>query len=413
MTATSASTTNTLVPAAIPTWITLLLAIACGAIVANLYYAQPLIGLISATIHLSPAAGGLVVTLSQIGYCLGLLFIVPLGDLIENRRLVVIALIVSVIALIGAALSQNAWQFLLAALAIGLSSVAAQVLVPYATYLAAPEKRGQVVGNVMSGLLLGILLARPMASLIANFWGWHAVFAMSAVVICVLAVVLARHLPPRHPTTGMAYGRLLHSMWGLLTTTPILRRRAAYHALLFAVFSMFWTVVPMVLTGPMYKLSQFGIALFALAGVMGAIAAPIAGRLADRGLTRPATGVAIVLVLISYPVAHIGTAGTHFSLGMLVVSALLLDMGISANLVLGQRAIFSLGGEVRSRLNGLYMAIFFAGGAVGSAVGGWAYARGGWDLVSWCGLAMPLVALLYYFTEFKKENPSGANLDAC
>ncbi|MDY7546646.1 MFS transporter [Glaciimonas sp. CA11.2] len=413
MTATSASPASTLAPAAIPTWITLLLAIACGAIVANLYYAQPLIGLISATIHLSPAAGGLVVTLSQIGYCLGLLFVVPLGDLIENRRLVVIALIISVIALIAAALSQNAWQFLLAALAIGVSSVAAQVLVPYATYLAAPEKRGQVVGNVMSGLLLGILLARPMASLIANFWGWHAVFAMSAVVICVLAIVLTRHLPPRYPTSGMAYGRLLHSMWGLLTTTPILRRRAAYHALLFSVFSMFWTVVPMVLTGPMYKLSQFGIALFALAGVMGAIAAPIAGRLADRGLTRPATGVAIVLVLISYPVAHIGTAGSHFSLGMLVVSALLLDMGISANLVLGQRAIFSLGGEVRSRLNGLYMAIFFAGGAVGSAVGGWAYAHGGWNLVSWFGLAMPLVALLYFFTELKKESPSSANLDAC
>ncbi|KAF3999773.1 MFS transporter [Glaciimonas immobilis] len=402
MTAATAVPISASEPTAIPTWITLLLAIACGAIVANLYYAQPLIGLISASIHLSPAAGGLVVTLSQIGYCLGLLFIVPLGDLIENRRLVVTALIVSVVALIGAALSQNAWQFLLAALVIGLSSVAAQVLVPYATYLASPEKRGQVVGNVMSGLLLGILLARPMASLIANFWGWHTVFAISAAMIAVVAVVLARHLPQRRPTTGLPYGRLLLSMWGLLTTTPLLRRRAAYHALLFAVFSMFWTVVPMVLAGPTYKLSQFGIALFALAGVMGAVAAPIAGRLADRGLTRPATGVALVLALVSYPVAHIGTAGSHFSLGMLVVAALLLDMGVSANLVLGQRAIFSLGGEVRSRLNGLYMAMFFAGGAFGSALGGWAYANGGWNLVSWCGAAMPLMALLYYFTEFRK-----------
>ncbi|WP_225869907.1 MFS transporter [Glaciimonas sp. PCH181] len=401
-----ASPVSNPVPTAIPTWITLLLAIACGAIVANLYYAQPLIGLISASIHLSPAAAGLVVTLSQIGYCLGLLFIVPLGDLIENRRLVVSALVVTVFALIAAAFSQTAWQFLLAALVIGLSSVAAQVLVPYATYLATPEKRGQVVGNVMSGLLMGILLARPLSSLIANYWGWHAVFAMSACAIGLLALVLARHLPQRQPAVGMRYGQLLHSMWGLLTSTPILRRRAAYHALLFAAFSMFWTVIPLLLAGPRFDLSQTGIGLFALAGVMGAIAAPIAGRLADRGLTRKATGLALLLALISYPVAYIGAtigASSHLSMALLVGAALLLDMGVSANLVLGQRAIFSLGGEVRSRLNGLYMAIFFAGGAVGSGLGGWAYAYGGWGFVSLFGVVMPLLALLYYFTEFKQK----------
>ncbi len=385
----------------IPTWITLLLAIACGAIVANLYYAQPLIGLISASIHLSPSAAGLIVTLAQIGYCLGLLFIVPLGDLIENRRLVVTALCVTVLALIAAALAQTAWQFLLAALVIGLSSVAAQVLVPYATYLAAPEMRGRVVGNVMSGLLLGILAARPLASLIANFFGWHAVFAMSACVIAVLAVVLARNLPTRHPTAGMHYGHLLQSMLRLLRTTPILRRRGLYHALLFATFSMFWTVVPMVLTNT-FHLSQSGIALFALAGVMGAIAAPVAGRWADRGWTKPATGLALILAMMSYPVAHIGTIGSHFSLAMLLLAALLLDMAVSANLVLGQRAIYALGAEVRSRLNGLYMAMFFAGGAIGSTLGAWAYVRGGWDLVSWCGFVMPLLAMLYYFTEGKK-----------
>ncbi|PUA17378.1 MFS transporter [Glaciimonas sp. PCH181] len=406
MTSAMASPVSNPVPTAIPTWITLLLAIACGAIVANLYYAQPLIGLISASIHLSPAAAGLVVTLSQIGYCLGLLFIVPLGDLIENRRLVVSALVVTVFALIAAAFSQTAWQFLLAALVIGLSSVAAQVLVPYATYLATPEKRGQVVGNVMSGLLMGILLARPLSSLIANYWGWHAVFAMSACAIGLLALVLARHLPQRQPAVGMRYGQLLHSMWGLLTSTPILRRRAAYHALLFAAFSMFWTVIPLLLAGPRFDLSQTGIGLFALAGVMGAIAAPIAGRLADRGLTRKATGLALLLALISYPVAYIGAtigASSHLSMALLVGAALLLDMGVSANLVLGQRAIFSLGGEVRSRLNGLYMAIFFAGGAVGSGLGGWAYAYGGWGFVSLFGVVMPLLALLYYFTEFKQK----------
>ncbi|HEY3425028.1 MAG TPA: MFS transporter, partial [Negativicutes bacterium] len=179
----------------IPNWITLLLATACGVIVANIYYAQPLVGPISAATNLSPEASGLIVTLTQIGYGIGLLFIVPLSDLIENRRLVVAALVVVICGLVAAALARNALLFLAASLLIGLGSVAAQVLVPYAAHLASPERRGRVVGNVMSGLLLGIMFARPVASLITDIWGWQAVFVLSAVINAVLTIILVLVLP--------------------------------------------------------------------------------------------------------------------------------------------------------------------------------------------------------------------------
>ncbi|HEY3426420.1 MAG TPA: MFS transporter [Negativicutes bacterium] len=382
----------------IPNWITLLLATACGVIVANIYYAQPLVGPISAATNLSPEASGLIVTLTQIGYGIGLLFIVPLSDLIENRRLVVAALVVVICGLVAAALARNALLFLAASLLIGLGSVAAQVLVPYAAHLASPERRGRVVGNVMSGLLLGIMLARPVASLITDIWGWQAMFFLSAVINAVLTIILVLVLPRRMPEPAMKYGQLIGSLWFLFKTTAILRRRAIYQACLFGAFSLFWTVVPLWLAS-YFHLSQQGIALFALAGVAGAIAAPIAGRLADRGWTRLLTGLAIVIAALSFLVTHIFQDNSATALAILVLAAIMLDMGVSGNLVLGQRMIYSLGSEIRGRLNGLYMATFFVGGAVGSALGGWSYAYGGWQLASILGFSMPVAALLYYFTE--------------
>lgn len=382
----------------IPQWITLLLATACGVIVANLYYAQPLVGPISAATNLSPGAAGLIVTLTQIGYGIGLLFIVPLSDLIENRHLVVSALIIVICALTAASLAHNAIVFLAASLFIGLGSVAAQVLVPYAAHLATEERRGRVVGNVMSGLLLGIMFARPMASFITDIWGWQAVFVLSAIITTVLTILLALVLPECRPIPAMNYSELIGSLWSLFKTTAILRRRATYQACLFGAFSLFWTVVPLWLAS-YFHLSQQGIALFALAGVAGAIAAPIAGRLADRGWTRLLSGLAMGIAALAFLLTHIFPDNSTTALAILVLAAILLDMGVSANLVLGQRAIYSLGSEIRGRLNGMYMAVFFAGGAVGSALGGWSYAYGGWALASLVGVSMPIAALLYYFTE--------------
>ncbi|MDN9009039.1 MFS transporter [Brevibacillus laterosporus] len=379
--------------------LTILLATACGVIVANLYYAQPLIGLISTAIGLSTSSAGLIVTLTQIGYVVGLLFLVPLGDIVENRKLVVATLLLSAGALAATVFVKHGVLFLVASFFIGLGSVAAQVLVPFASYLASEATRGRVVGNVMSGLLLGIMLSRPISSLVADIWGWSAIFALSAAVIVVLAIILSKVLPTRMPTENTNYSALLGSMWQLLRTSPTLRRRAIYHACVFGTFSLFWTTVPLLLSSSAFQFSQKAIAIYALVGVAGAIAAPVGGRLADRGWTRLATGIALVVVFVSLLLPLIIQSSSPVGIAVLVVAAILLDMGVSANLVLSQRSIFSLGPEIRSRLNGLFMAIFFLGGAIGSSVGGWAYSLGGWSAALWIGIAFPVIALLYFATE--------------
>jgi predicted MFS family arabinose efflux permease len=251
----------------------------------------------------------------------------------------------------------------------------------------------------MSGLMLGIMLARPVASFITAISSWHVVFFLSAGAMVGLALVLAQVLPKRTPAAKLHYGELLASMGRLVLTTPILRRRAFYQACQFGAFSLFWTTTPLLLAGPDFRLSQRGIALFALAGAAGAVAAPIAGRVADRGWTRPATGLAMLAVAIAFLLTHIGQAGSSLALALLVVAAILLDFGVQANVVLGNRAIFALGAEYRGRLNGLYMATFFAAGALGSALGGFVYAQGGWTLTSWVGFALPVVGLLRLATD--------------
>jgi len=376
-----------------------LLAVSAGLIVANLYYAQTLVGPISAATGLSPEAAGLIVTLTQVGYALGLLFIVPLGDLLENRRLVFTALLATASALVAAAFSTSAWVFLAASLGIGLGSVAAQILVPFAAHLSREETRGQAVGKVVSGLLLGIMLARPAASLIADHAGWHTVFGGAAAAILVLAFVLRNKLPQRVPAHKLGYGQLIGSLWHLLATTPVLRRRAAYHAGLFGSFSLFWTVTPMMLEGPLFHLSQTGIAIFALVGMAGAVASPVAGRLADQGHTLPATAAALVLGIVGFALPLYQPESRTLAIGILVLASIVLDMAVAANLVLGQRAIFTLGAEVRSRLNGIYFALFFAGGALGSALGAWVFAHHGWTAALLTGMAFPAAALAVWLGE--------------
>ncbi|MEF2965482.1 MFS transporter [Paenibacillus sp. M1] len=384
----------------ISSWMMFLLAASCGLIAANLYYAQTLVGPISAATGISPSAAGFIVTITQIGYVAGLLFIVPLSDIVENRRLAVTGLILAGLALLGSAFAANAPLFLASSLIVGLGSVVAQILVPYATYLSSEEQRGRVVGNVMSGLLLGIMLARPAASLIASFWGWRAIFFLSAGVIALLTLVLARALPERRPERTVHYGKLLASLGTLFKQTPALRRRAFYQACLFGSFSLFWTAVPLRLAND-FGMSQQGIALFALAGVGGAAAAPIAGHLADKGLTRPMTGLALIIGVLSYLLAYLVQGHSPIALTLLLISAVTLDMAVSGNLVLGQRVIYSLGSEARGRLNGLFMSIFFIGGAIGSSLGGWSYAHGGWNLSALIGALLPMIAFFYFLTERK------------
>lgn len=379
-------------------WLMFLIACACGLIVANLYYAQPLVGPISSATGISPSASGLIVTMTQIGYVLGLLFLVPLSDLLENRRLIAATLVLAVLGLFTASLAKNPFVFFAAAIFIGLGSVAAQILVPLAAHLAPEAQKGRIVGNVMSGLLLGIMLSRPTSSLVTSILGWQMMFFISAVIMCVLILVLIRLLPKRNPIPKANYLAIIKSLWFLFIEKPVLRRRALYQAGLFGSFSLFWTVAPLWLAKH-FNLSQKGIALFALVGVAGAIAAPIAGRLADKGWSRRLTGIAFLTAAFAFAFTNAFEGYPIVSLAVFCLSAILLDMAVSGNLVLGQQAIYALGDEIRGRVNGVFMAVFFAGGAIGSAVGGWSYAQGGWMLSSMVGLSMPVAAFLYYLSE--------------
>jgi predicted MFS family arabinose efflux permease len=375
------------------------MALACGLSVANLYYAQPLAGPISRALGMGPAAAGLVVTLTQIGYGLGLVLLVPLGDLLENRRLIALTAVGGALALVLAAIAPNAPVFLLAALLVGFGSNAAQMLVPVAAHMAPPRARGRVVGEVMSGLLAGILLARPIASVVADRLGWRPVFAISAGLMLVLAAAVLRVLPERRPLADHSYRSLLASLGQLLKETPVLRRRALYQGTLFGAFSLFWTAAPLLLEGPTYRLSQTWIAVFALAGASGALIAPVAGRLADRGLTRPASGAAFAAAALCFGLGLVGRGGGALGLAALVIAGLLLDLGVQTSQVLGQREIYSLAAEARSRLNGLYVALFFIGGALGSGLGGAVYAWAGWMGASLLGLGFCLVGAAAYARE--------------
>lgn len=379
-----------------------LLATAVGVTAANLYYAQPLVAQISQALGLSAGAAGLVVTLTQAGYGLGVLLVVPLGDIVENRRLVLTMIVITILGLLGLTFSTALLPYFAAAFATGLGASTVQIIVPYSAHLVPEEKRGQMVGSLMSGLMLGIMLSRPTASLLTDLFSWHAVFVASAIMMTLLAFVLFRLLPPRQPNNqNIHYPDLLKSMIGLVLETPVLRRKAIYQAFVFGAFCLFWTASPLFLAGPDFHFSQTQIAIFALVGVAGAVSAPFAGRAADRGYGQAATAIALISCSISFVLSHVFEAGSLISLIALAVSAILLDAGVSANLVLGQRAIFALPAEHRSRLNALYIATIFIGGASGSALGAWAFSHGGWSVTVWYGFALPVFAFLFFLTEYR------------
>jgi predicted MFS family arabinose efflux permease len=373
----------------------LFLAASCGLIVANIYYAQPLVGLIGPAIGLSDQTASVIVTLTQLGYAAGLVLLVPLGDIIENRLLLTVTVLAAIPPLLVVAFADSGTLFLCAAAAVGLTSVAVQMLLPLAANLAPDAKRGQVVGNVLSGLLVGVLLARPVASLIAHGFGWRAVFGASAVVMLGLGAAFWRLLPRRQPEHAQSYFGLIGSLLKLPFNTPVLRQRSAYQAAGFGCFSLFWTAVPLLLA-ERFGYSQLGIAMFALVGASGAVMAPIAGRLADREHGRVGTVVALCSVAVSFLLAALGGTVLH-SVWVLAIACVLLDCGVQANLVFGQRAIFALAPAMRSRLNGVFLALLFLGGAVGSAITSPVLSHFGWAGICVAGFIAPLLALVYFW----------------
>ncbi|EIF33154.1 arabinose efflux permease family protein [Burkholderia sp. Ch1-1] len=369
-----------------------LFAFCCGAIVANLYYAQPITELIAPAIHMSGGTASLIVSLTQIGYAFGLFFLVPLGDLLENRKLMIITALVSIASLAAASFAQQPGVFLGISLLVGFSSVAVQILIPLAAHLAPDESRGKVVGTIMGGLLLGILLSRPISSVVAGHFGWRAVFGSAAVLMAIVTSVLALTIPRRQPDHQATYFELIGSLGHLVRTMPVLRHRSFYQALMFASFSLFWTAIPVELTRQ-FGLSQTGIGIFALVGAIGATSAPVAGRLADAGHTVRATLIALVVGAFAYTPALIHPAWGVIGL---VATGIVLDFAVQMNMVLGQREIYALHAPSRNRLNALYMTSIFVGGAFGSALASPLYEHGGWPLVAVVATAFPLIALAHY-----------------
>jgi predicted MFS family arabinose efflux permease len=370
----------------------LLLAVGCGATVANLYYAQPLLHTLARAFSVSQGTAGLLITISQIGYVLGLALLVPSGDLQERRGLISVALLVTAAGLVVAALAPGFAVFAAALALVGFSSTVAQVIVPMSASLAAESERGQVVGTVMSGLLIGILLARTVSGLLAAALGWRVVFWVAAGIMVLLALTLRARLPRVPPTTELHYRGVLRSVLSLIAAEPVLRLRMALGFFAFGCFSTLWTSLSFLLSAPPFNDGNAVIGLFGLAGVAGAAAATGAGRLADRGHGRHATWATAVVMVASWPILYAGKTSVLW----LIVGIAVLDLGVQGIHISNQSAIYALAPEARSRLTTAYMVSYFLGGAVLSALSSLLYSSDGWDGVCVVGATTALVALVLW-----------------
>ncbi|MEV4112526.1 MFS transporter [Nonomuraea sp. NPDC049695] len=386
---------------------TLIFAIAAGLAVGNLYWAQPLIEVIAASLEVSSSSAATLVTVTQVGYALGIFLLVPLGDVLNRRRLIPLVLTLSAVALLGAALAPT-FPVLLALLGgVGLTTVSAQMLTPLASELAEPERRGRVVGSVASGIYIGILLSRTISGFVADLLGWRAIFVIAAAATLVLAVVLRAVIPPLEPREPVPYLRLLGSV-----CTTVARHRAASPTLVicaasFAVFSLFWTSLTYLLTAAPFSYSASQIGLLGLAGMAGAFAARRAGALHDRGWSAPATGAALAVLALSL----VAGWAAHSSIIALIVVVVVLDMAGQSIVVLGQTRLFALPGSARSRLNTALVVSNFLGGAIGSAAAGPLWASGGWAAIMTAALVVTLLGLVMWALTRGRLKEAGSPAD--
>jgi predicted MFS family arabinose efflux permease len=369
------------------------MAISVGLIVANIYYAQPLLGEIARDFHLSVTQAGALAMTSQIGTALGMLFFVPLGDTQERRRLIILMLFGSSISLLFFAFAPNALALTAASLAVGATGSAVHVFVPFAAHLARPQQRGRVLGVVLSGLLFGILLARTASGVIGAHFGWRVVYLLAAAIMLVLAIGSRFLLPRSEPQISLHYGALLRSVFSLVRQYSALRESALLGALLFAGFSAFWTTLVFLLQTPPYHYGADVAGLFGLFGAVGALGAPLVGRLADRHGPRTTLGVALLIVLASF--LWLGLFGKIFT--GLVLGVIFMDLGVQSGHVSNQTRIYAIAPEAKSRLNTFYMVCYFSGGALGSVLGAWSWRSAQWRGVCAFELLATIAALLVYW----------------
>jgi len=376
-----------------------LMSVATGLAVASNYYAQPLLDTIANAFSLSINQAGFIVTAAQLGYAVGLLLLVPLGDMFERRGLIVFMTLLAAGGLLITATSQTLWMMILGTALTGLFSVVAQILVPLAAHLAEPEKRGKVVGTIMSGLLLGILLARTVAGLLADIGGWRTVYWVASVLMILMALALWRGLPTVKQESHLNYPQLLGSVFSLFIKNNLLRTRALLGCLTFANFSILWTSMAFLLASPPFNFSEGVIGLFGLAGAAGALGARPAGGFVDKGKAHLTTTIGLALLLLSWVITALG----QFSVIALIIGILVLDLTVQGVHITNQALIYRIMPEARNRLTAGYMTSYFIGGAAGSLISASAYQQAGWNGVCIAGAIMALLNLVVWWRGYHRQ----------
>lgn len=373
-------------------FLVLVMAAASGITVANLYYIQPLLGEIARTFHVTQVSVGFTSMLTQIGYALGMLLILPLADIREKKSLIILMLLCSACSLIFMFFSFNITVVSIAAFAVGFTSVVPQLIVPLAAQLAEPKERGKIIGTVMSGLLIGILLSRTLSGIIGEYFGWRKVYLLAASLMILLAIFLSRLLPICPSNSKMRYNELFKSMISLTKTFSVLREASINGAMMFAAFSAFWTSLTFLLESTHYNMGADAAGLFGLIGVAGAIAAPIVGRIADKKSPKFTVGIGILVVIASYLCFFM----LGFKLLGLIIGVILLDLGVQSCQISNQARVHALNDEARNRINTVYMVSYFLGGSFGSFLGSYSYANFGWSGVCILGLLTQLIAVVVH-----------------
>jgi predicted MFS family arabinose efflux permease len=374
-----------------------LLALSVGIIVANIYYVQPLLASMAKAFSVTPAMIGVVAMLTQVGTALGMLLFVPLGDSTDRRWLLTLLLAGATVALCGVATAQNLTWISIASFAVGLCGAAVHVIVPFAAQLAPEESRGRVLGTVFSGLLLGILLARTFSGIVASFFGWRSVYAIAALGMVALLLVLRAQLPSLPPQQKIPWPRLMRSLGDLVRDHPGLRESAFLGAAMMFAFSAFWTTLAFLLQTPPYHYGSSVAGLFGLVGAAGALCAPLVGRFADRRSPRLTLLLALITTIASFVL--LGVLGK--TMAGLIAGVVLLDVGVQSGHVANQTRIYALDPAARSRLNTVYMCCYFSGGSLGSWLAAWCWSYKGWTAVCALSIAVMLFALLVFARNYR------------
>ncbi|WP_127576153.1 MFS transporter [Paenibacillus barengoltzii] len=386
-------------PIRLSRFLVLIMAVTAGIAVANLYYIQPLLAEIAGSFGVTQSQVGYAATLTQVGYALGMLMILPLADIREKKKLILFMLVCSAGALLFLAFAWNSLILSIASFAVGFTSIVPQLIVPLAAQLADPKERGRIIGTVMSGLLIGILISRTFSGLVGEYLGWPAVYFIASGLMILLAFFLAFRLPKSPSATTAGYGDLFRSMASLIKDLPLLREAALNGGMMFAAFSVFWTTLSFLLAEPRFGLGPDAAGLFGLIGVVGAMAAPVAGRMADRRSPRFTIAIGMGAVILAYACM----LGFGYTLAGLVVGVILLDLGVQSTQISNQARIHAISDEYRNRINTIYMVSYFIGGALGSGIGSFSYAHFGWTGVCIAGLLTQLVAVYAQVRGLRRE----------